>query len=78
MFDENVQLQPNFKEDDIVVCINNDDLKDILKVGQKYKVINIFEDDGDYMCHLDDHSSRNYFCARFIPELEYNIKQYNI
>ena len=65
---------PNFKVGDTVICVKP---KGSLIKGKRYVITKIIQDNGYYYCFVKD-SRSDYYCGRFISELEYNSNKYNL
>lgn len=74
---------PKFKEGDYIICINNED--SILTKGKRYLVKKIFKNKYDYyVCKVTGELGKigenlgTFLCDRFIAEIDYNVKKYNM
>jgi hypothetical protein len=79
---ENSKKDPNFKEGEYVICIDNDD--SILTKEMRYLVKKVFKNKNGYVCKVNSKLGRigeslgTFSCDRFISEIEYNTQKYNI
>jgi len=80
---ESDKNKPKFKEGDYVICIDNE--YSILTEGMRYLVRKIFKNKNDYyVCKVKSKLGKigetlgSFTCDRFIDEIEYNTKKYNL
>lgn len=71
---------PNFKEGDIVICIDpfsSPSAVEKLEKGKKYQITKIENIDGVWRC-LVKGKKQKYYCFRFKTEIEYTRNKYNL
>lgn len=80
---ENLKEEPNFKEGDYVICIDEED--SILTKGMRYLVKKVFKNKNEhYVCKVNSKLGKigenlgTFSCNRFISEIEYATKKYNL
>lgn len=80
---ENSKKEPNFKEGDYVICLDNED--SILTEKMRYLVKKIFKNKyGYYVCKVNSklggigETFGTFSCDRFISEIEQDTKKYNL
>ena len=75
--------EPNFKEGDYVICIDNENSS--LTKDMRYLVKKIFKNkNGYYVCKVNSKLGKigetfgTFSCDRFISEIRNNIQKYNL
>ena len=72
---------PNFEEGEYVICVDSE--YSILTEGMRYLVKKIFKNKNDqYVCKINGkllgEKLGTFSCDRFISEIKYNTKKYNL
>lgn len=71
---------PNFEEGEYVICIDNE--YSILTKGSRYLVKKIFKNKNGYVCKINGkligENLGTFSCDRFISEIKYYAKKYNL
>ena len=69
---------PTFEEGDDVFCIDAESID--LTYGKKYFVFKIIEEEGKYFCKVinDSGTFEEYYCDRFVNEIEFKEIKYNL
>lgn len=82
-YEKSKKDSPNFEEGEYVICIDNED--SILTKDMRYLVKKIFKNkDGHYVCKVNSKLGKigetlgTFSCDRFISEIKYNVKKYNL
>lgn len=74
--------EPNFKEGDYVICIDNED--SVLTEGERYLIRKIFENKYGYVCKVTSKLGKigetlgTFSCDRFKSEIEIDTQKYNL
>ncbi len=81
-YEEYTYKKSQLKVGDVVVCIKDANQSD-LKLNHKYIITKIYNDDVSEFCNIKDIDTDieydfDFYTNRFMPELEYDIKRYNL